>query len=45
MKELLMKYCEVNEKYDLLIDGVLVGKHDNLMEAITHATREVIRNE
>jgi len=35
----IISYCESNGKYDLIIDGILVGKHYNIEEAIKQLQR------
>jgi len=40
IKEINLKYCESNQKYDLVIDGRYLGKHYNIEEAMRSISRE-----
>jgi hypothetical protein len=39
IKDIIINYCEANSKYDLIVNGELLGKHYNLREAIKHLSR------
>ena len=34
IKEIVISYCELNEKYDLIVNGELWGKHYSVEEAV-----------
>ena len=41
IRELALKFCETNQKYDVFIDQQYVGKHYTIEEALKQIQRRV----
>ena len=42
IKNISISYCEANEKFDIVIDGVFYGKHYTIEEAVKSIPRTLL---